>query len=309
MGLTREQRILKQSKPQTKTKASLASMGGADLVIPNHSGDHRAGTYNATPIKDADLVNKKYVDDQIATVDLSDYWKRDGTSTASGDWSLNTYDLTFTTGAIFIGDHGKIYQDGDDLKLSASEGAAEEVDIKGAWNRKGGLNVNDGILIVNNGSSSTTFRIRRAGVTFLSVTPYSGTGLNWGMRKESYAAGNNTVFTEHANAEKNHDHAAQTNPTVWGHSVTDPDTDNTQWWSLTHDQTNAVMGSGKGNISMVPAADFSVDTTTGGFIVPRMTTTQRNALTAVNGMIIYNSTTGAFNFYEGGAWVTGSGLT
>lgn len=94
-----------------------------------------------------------------------------------------------------------------------------------------------------------------------------------------------------------------------GHSVTDPDTDNTQWWSLTHDQTNAVMGSGKGNISMVPAADFSVDTTTGGFIVPRMTTTQRNALTAVNGMIIYNSTTGAFNFYEGGAWVTGSGLT
>lgn len=30
----------------------------------------------------------------------------------------------------------------------------------------------------------------------------------------------------------------------------------------------------------------------------------RNAMTAVNGMIIHNTTAGAFNFREGGAWVT-----
>jgi hypothetical protein len=35
-----------------------------------------------------------------------------------------------------------------------------------------------------------------------------------------------------------------------------------------------------------------------------MTTAQRNALTAVNGMIIYNTTTNQFNFYENGGWVT-----
>ena len=53
---------------------------------------------------------------------------------------------------------------------------------------------------------------------------------------------------------------------------------------------------------------LEVQGTTKAFLVSRMTTTQRNALTAVNGMIIYNTSTNAFNFYENGSWVTGSGL-
>lgn len=40
------------------------------------------------------------------------------------------------------------------------------------------------------------------------------------------------------------------------------------------------------------------------FRAPNMTTTERNALTAENGMIIYNTTTNQFEFYENGAWVT-----
>lgn len=44
--------------------------------------------------------------------------------------------------------------------------------------------------------------------------------------------------------------------------------------------------------------------TPNGFKAPHMTTTERNALTAENGMIIYNETTNAFNFYENGSWVT-----
>ena len=47
-----------------------------------------------------------------------------------------------------------------------------------------------------------------------------------------------------------------------------------------------------------------VVTSEGALIVPRMTTTQRDGLTAVNGMIIYNTSTNQFNFYENGAWVT-----
>jgi hypothetical protein len=53
-----------------------------------------------------------------------------------------------------------------------------------------------------------------------------------------------------------------------------------------------------------PQGALDVNSTKGALIVPRMTTTQRNALTAVNGMIIYNTTTNQFNFYENGAWVT-----
>ncbi|MEE9554969.1 MAG: hypothetical protein V3W18_11785 [candidate division Zixibacteria bacterium] len=53
-----------------------------------------------------------------------------------------------------------------------------------------------------------------------------------------------------------------------------------------------------------PQGALDVSSTTGAFIVPRMTTTQRDALTAVNGMIIYNTTANQFNFRENGAWVT-----
>jgi hypothetical protein len=53
-----------------------------------------------------------------------------------------------------------------------------------------------------------------------------------------------------------------------------------------------------------PQGALDVASTTGAFIVPRMTTAQRNALTAVNGMIIYNTSNNQFNFYEAGAWVT-----
>jgi len=42
----------------------------------------------------------------------------------------------------------------------------------------------------------------------------------------------------------------------------------------------------------------------GVFTAPQYTTTQRNALTPVNGWIIYNTTTNVFEFYENGAWVT-----
>jgi hypothetical protein len=60
------------------------------------------------------------------------------------------------------------------------------------------------------------------------------------------------VFTSYANATRNHDHAAPANPTLFIHSVTNPDTDNTQWLSFAHDQTNAVVASGKGDIVLSP---------------------------------------------------------
>ena len=53
-----------------------------------------------------------------------------------------------------------------------------------------------------------------------------------------------------------------------------------------------------------PQGVLDVNSTTGALIVPRMTTAQRDLLSPVNGMIIYNTTTNQFNFYEAGAWVT-----
>jgi len=49
--------------------------------------------------------------------------------------------------------------------------------------------------------------------------------------------------------------------------------------------------------------DITATTTTGALTVPRMTTTQRNALTAAVGMIVYNTTASKFQGYAGSSWV------
>jgi hypothetical protein len=49
--------------------------------------------------------------------------------------------------------------------------------------------------------------------------------------------------------------------------------------------------------------DFTTDDPNTTFRVPNMTTTERdNIPTPLNGMLIYNTTTGEFQYYDGGAW-------
>jgi hypothetical protein len=57
---------------------------------------------------------------------------------------------------------------------------------------------------------------------------------------------------------QDYDHATQTNPTLFGHSATAPDTANNEWWSLTHDQTDAKLTVGKGNLDIV-ATDLTLN--------------------------------------------------
>ena len=57
-------RVMRQFIPK---KAKLATTGGMDYNIPNHSGDNSAGSILKTPVNDTDIPNKKYVDDQITT--------------------------------------------------------------------------------------------------------------------------------------------------------------------------------------------------------------------------------------------------
>lgn len=60
--------------------------------------------------------------------------------------------------------------------------------------------------------------------------------------------------------------------------------------------------SSSAGIAMAPTAGNIVMTSTvGALIIPKMTTTQRDALTGVKGMIIYNTSTDALNVYDG-AW-------
>lgn len=93
-------------------------------------------------------------------------------------------------------------------------------------------------------------------------------------------------------------------------------TDNT---FFLYDNTNArdlISGTTTGNLTFVPiagrvgigtanpaaSAALDIKSTTGALIVPRMTTAQRNALTPVSGMIIYNTTLDKLQCYIAASW-------
>ena len=60
---------------------------------------------------------------------------------------------------------------------------------------------------------------------------------------------------------------------------------------------------GIGVAAVDASAKLEIESTTEGFLPPRMTTTQRDAIsTPAAGLIIYNTTTNKLNFYNGSAW-------
>jgi hypothetical protein len=60
------------------------------------------------------------------------------------------------------------------------------------------------------------------------------------------------------------------------------------------------------NPASAASALFQVNSTTKGFLQPRMTTTQRDAIaTPATGLSIYNTTTNTSDFYNGTSWISG----
>lgn len=69
------------------------------------------------------------------------------------------------------------------------------------------------------------------------------------------------------------------------------------------DNTNKALGIGTATPSTKAVLDLT--STTKGMLAPRMTTTQRNAIAApVTGLLIFNTTTVEFEFWNGSAWVS-----
>jgi hypothetical protein len=66
---------------------------------------------------------------------------------------------------------------------------------------------------------------------------------------------------------------------------------------------NNISYSDTGSVSGVASSAFNIDSTTRGFLPPRMTTTQKNAIASpAAGLVLYDSTTNKLQCYNGSTW-------
>lgn len=61
---------------------------------------------------------------------------------------------------------------------------------------------------------------------------------------------------------------------------------------------------GSGDTVSNSSVGFELASTTRAVLLSRMTTAERDALTAIDGMLIYNTTLGKLQGYEGGVWAS-----
>ena len=108
-------------------------------------------------------------------------------------------------------------------------------------------------------SGGTTSQEARVGL-YHGTTPWSVWHTQANIAQSALlvadAAGNQVVIGNSAALGQNYDHGVAPNPTLYIQSDTNPDTNNTQWGSLAHDQTDFVVSSGAGDISLSPASGF-----------------------------------------------------
>ncbi len=59
-----------------------------------------------------------------------------------------------------------------------------------------------------------------------------------------------------------------------------------------------------GGLEFLSGAIFQIDSITKGILIPRMTTTQRDAINSpANSLLIFNSTTNQYQYFNGNVWV------
>ena len=86
---TKTQRLLKSLRSRPEKKTPIAT----EMFLPNHSGDHSAGSVNREAVNENDLVNKKYVDN-IATRGEIDLFLTENASDIGGYFDLEVDVIT-----------------------------------------------------------------------------------------------------------------------------------------------------------------------------------------------------------------------
>jgi hypothetical protein len=191
--------------------------------------------------EDLTLTDDLIVGDDATITDDTDIG---GTLTLSTDGKIVTTgngDLTLLphgTGITIVGDAGSANRLGTPTNDDMFIAGRLEVDGVAAFDNTAmmysSLQLQDNISVNFGGSNDSRVDWSTAQATSNTVV--------WGLGDTSKSI----IFCDSTDRNKDFDHAAQSNPTPFGHSARDPDESNTEWWSKTHDGDDAIYGVGKG---------------------------------------------------------------
>lgn len=137
------------------------------MFIPNLSGDHSAGNVQNTPVKDTDMVNKKYVDSAISS---EDFWNRTGTTVYpknSGD-TISGSNIILANNITHEGDTNTVIQLSSD-QFNWVTGASTRFTVNNS-----GVQISNGVLDMN-GNDITEGGTITCDHTF-STGSFTGTG-------------------------------------------------------------------------------------------------------------------------------------
>ena len=145
--------------------------------------------------------------------------------------------------SLTIGNAGKLQVNsaGDDknIKLYHDDLAAHLMNSSGEFKF-----YTPALFSLHSGSGEFTFRGEENNTIFNCYSSLPRAQVNWCLKP---TFGRQLVLADFDNRNRDHDHDVQDNPTLFIHSVTNPNTVNTQWLSFAHNQTNAIFGCGLGD--------------------------------------------------------------
>ncbi|NIQ92433.1 MAG: hypothetical protein GWN93_27010 [Deltaproteobacteria bacterium] len=264
----------------------------------------------AGPNPSIDLTDTDTTDD-----DVNFKISANATATGSGAEDVDVFFETMASGSLY-----------EFINVDASAGVGGL-----GYARFGGTKATGAML-----AYSEVFSILDSAGSFYSLLTYSADdGMLFSVGEQDNNGNRHLIFTNVNYYNKDHDHDVRSDDlTIFLHSNTDPDTDNTQWGSLTHDKSNFVLAAGTGGVKIdddgIVSNDLTVDTSTlhadstdnnvgmgtstpnaaalldmvstsKGFAPPRMTNTQILAITSpIDGLRAHSTDDDMLFVYDSG---------
>ena len=178
-------------------------------------------------------------------------------------------------------------------------------------NTTGGQNT----AIGTNASESNTTGINNVAIGYIALASNTTTSQNVAVGHSSLRnniAGSNTAlgFGAGYNGGTNANTTGTNNIFIGTNAIGVSATDSNRTWIGNASTATTWLGGNVliGTTSSAASAILQADSTTRGFLPPRMTTTEKNAIASpASGLVVYDTTLNALNFYNGTAWSSGGG--